>query len=160
MATRVGWGFDAHRFGVMRPLLCGGVTVDPERGLEATSDGDVVAHAAADAVLGAAALGDLGTHFPSSDAAWAGADSMEILGRTVAMAVAAGWRVESIDVTVIAQTVRIAPFRESIRHSLAQVLDIALEATSVKATTTDGMGFIGRDEGVAAIAVAVLRAEA
>ena len=153
---RVGWGFDAHRFGGSGATLLGGVIADAGRGVEATSDGDVLAHAVADALVGAAALGDLGLLFPSHDPRWQGADSMALLGEVVALVGAAGYRVGSIDVTVIAEKVRVAPHREEIRRNLASVLGIGITAVSVKATTTDGLGFLGRGEGLAAMAVVVL----
>lgn len=153
---RVGLGFDAHRFGGVPPTLMAGVVVDAERGVDATSDGDVAAHAVADAVLGAGALGDLGSLFPSDDARWRGADSMALLADVVARTVAAGFRVGSVDVTVIAERVRIAPHREAIRARLAEVLGVETGAISVKATSTDGLGFIGGDEGIAVLAAAVL----
>jgi 2-C-methyl-D-erythritol 2,4-cyclodiphosphate synthase len=153
---RVGWGLDAHRFSAAGRVLLAGVTADESRGVEATSDGDVLAHAVADAVLGAAALGDLGERFPSGHPASEGADSMELLSEVVALAAAAGFRVASVDVTVVAESVRIAPIRERIRRALAACLDVAPEAVSVKATTTDGMGWIGSGEGLAVAAVAVL----
>ena len=154
---RVGWGFDAHRFGGPGPLRLAGVVVDRARGLEGTSDADVVAHAVADALLGGAALGDLGTYFPSSDARWEGADSMELLRLVVERIGEAGFETASVDVTVIAETLRIASHREELRKSLAGALGLEAEAVSVKATSTDGLGMIGRDEGMAAVAVAVLR---
>ncbi len=153
---RVGWGCDAHPFGGAPPVRLGGVVVDESRGLAATSDGDVLAHAVADAMLGAAALGDLGDHFPSSDPRWRGADSMELLRRVVALVRAAGYEPASVDTTVIAETVRVAPHRAAIQDALAAALGLAGTAVSVKATSTDGMGFVGRDEGVAATATAVL----
>ncbi|MFH1330962.1 MAG: 2-C-methyl-D-erythritol 2,4-cyclodiphosphate synthase [Actinomycetota bacterium] len=153
---RVGWGIDAHRFGGPGPTLLGGVVADDLRGVEATSDGDVLAHAAADALLGAAALGDLGSLFPSDDPRWAGADSMTLLAEVVARVAAAGYRVSSLDATVIAERVRVAPHREAIRCRLAGVLGVGAGAVSVKATSTDGLGFLGRDEGLAAVVVAVL----
>lgn len=153
---RVGWGFDAHRYGGSPPVRCAGVVVDPQRGVAATSDGDVPAHAVADALLGAAALGDLGAHFPSSDPRWRGADSMGLLAEVVERVAAAGFRPASLDVTVVAETVRVAPHREAIRAALARVLGLPVGAVSVKATSTDGMGFLGRDEGIAAVAVAVV----
>ena len=156
MTARVGWGFDAHRFAHTGAVLLCGVVADDERGVEATSDGDVPAHAVADALLGAAALGDLGAVFPSDDSAWRGADSMRLLAEVNARVAAAGFRPASIDLTVIAQSVRVAPHREAIRTALADCLGIGREAVSVKATTTDGMGFLGADEGLAAVAVAVL----
>jgi 2-C-methyl-D-erythritol 2,4-cyclodiphosphate synthase len=153
---RVGWGFDAHRFGAAPPVRLAGVVADDERGLLGTSDGDVACHAVADAVLGAAALGDLGTHFPSSDPDWQGADSIELLQRVLAMLEHAGYAVTSIDLTIIAEDVMVAPIRESMRERLAAVIGISLDAVSVKATTTDGMGWLGRSEGIAAAAVAVI----
>lgn len=153
---RVGWGADAHRFGGPGPTRLGGVVVDESRGVEATSDGDVLAHAAADALLGAAALGDLGALFPSGDPRWRGADSMALLAEVVGRVKAAGYRVSSVDATVIAEKVRVSPHREAIRRRLAEVLGAEPRAVSVKATSTDGLGFLGRDEGLAAVVVAVL----
>lgn len=156
MTVRVGWGFDAHRFSESGQVLMAGVVADDSRGIEATSDGDVPVHAVADALLGAAALGDLGTLFPSHHPAWVDADSMELLAEVMMRVMAAGYRVVSIDLTVLAQTVRVSPFREAIRIALADRLGVNVSAVSVKATTTDGMGFLGADEGLAAVAVAVL----
>jgi 2-C-methyl-D-erythritol 2,4-cyclodiphosphate synthase len=155
---RVGWGFDAHRFGGEPPVLLAGVIVERGRGLVGTSDADVVAHAVADALLGAAALGDLGSHFPSGDPQWSGADSMELLAAVVEMITSSGLRPESLDVTVIAERVRVGPHREAIREALSGVLGLQADAVSVKATTTDGMGFLGRDEGIAAVAAVVASA--
>jgi 2-C-methyl-D-erythritol 2,4-cyclodiphosphate synthase len=154
--VRVGWGFDAHRFGGPGPTRLGGVAVDENRGVEATSDGDVLAHAVADALLGAAALGDLGALFPSQDPRWRGVDSMELLAEVVARVRAAGYRVFSLDATVIAEKVRVAPHREAICRRLAEMLDVGVARVSVKATSTDGLGFLGRDEGLAAVAAVVL----
>ena len=148
---RVSWGFDAHRFGGAPPVVLGGVIVDEERGIEATSDGDLVAHAVADALLAAAGLGDVGAHFPSSDPQWRDANSMDLLARVVEMAV--GLQVSFLDVTVIAQDVRIAPHRDAIRSNLAAVLGVAAGSVSVKATTTDHLGAIGASEGLAVVAV-------
>ena len=150
---RIGWGFDAHRIGLEGPMIIAGVTVADDRGLVATSDGDVALHAVADAVLGACALGDLGSHFPSSDPQWRDAASTHLLARVVAMAGDSGFSVESVDLTVIAQTVRIAPHRDEMRRRIAELLHVTADQVSVKATTTDGMGFVGREEGVAAVAV-------
>jgi len=152
---RVGFGFDAHRFGGVGPLKLAGVIVAEDRGLEGTSDADVVAHAVADALLGAAARGDLGDHFPSDDPVWEGADSMHLLARVVALVTDAGHAPSSVDLTVIAQSVRIAPHRQGMRSRLAAVLGIGVDAVSVKATSTDRMGSIGADEGMAALVVAV-----
>ncbi len=151
----IGWGFDAHRFGGDPPVLLAGVVVDQTRGVIGTSDADVAAHAVADALLGAAVLGDLGTLFPSSDPAWTGADSMQLLGTVVERCAEVGFAPSHVDVTVIAELVRVAPFRDEIRRRLALVLGMAVDDVSVKATTTDGMGFIGLDEGIAAVAVAI-----
>jgi 2-C-methyl-D-erythritol 2,4-cyclodiphosphate synthase len=148
---RVGLGFDAHRFGGKSPLVLGGVIVDHERGLEATSDGDAAAHAVSDALLGAVGLGDMGTHFPSSDEGWRGADSMLMLDTVVKLVRASGWWVNNVDLTIIAQNVRIDPHRQAMRLALSDVLET--EAVSVKATTTDTMGFTGRGEGLAVLAV-------
>jgi 2-C-methyl-D-erythritol 2,4-cyclodiphosphate synthase len=148
---RVGLGFDAHRFGGKPPLVLGGVIIDAERGLEATSDGDAAAHAVSDALLGAVGLGDMGTHFPSSDERWRGADSMLMLNTVVKLVRASGWWVNNVDLTIIAQSVRIDPHRQAMRMALSEVLET--DAVSVKATTTDTMGFTGRGEGLAALAV-------
>lgn len=150
--VRVGWGFDAHRFGGDPPLLLGGVEASSERGVEATSDGDIVVHAVIDALLGAAALGDLGSFFPSDDPVWHGADSFHMLELSLAELAAHGWRPTFVDVTVIAQTVRVGPIREGIRVNLAAGLGLDASAISVKATTTDRMGWIGADEGLASAA--------
>lgn len=153
---RTGWGFDAHRFSGSGPLLLAGTIVDDDRGLEGTSDADAVAHAVCDALLGASAQGDIGTHFPSSDPRSIDADSMELLGVVSAMIRERGWRVGNVDVTVVSESVRIAPHREAMRVNLARVLGLDVDTVSVKATTTDGMGSIGADEGIAATAVTML----
>ena len=149
--VRVGLGFDAHPFGGQPPLVLAGVVVDSEQGVEATSDGDVAAHAVSDALLGAVGLGDMGSHFPSSDPRWQGADSMLMLDSVLKMVRASGWWVNNVDLTIIAQTVRVDPHREAIKQALTSLLET--EAVSVKATTTDRMGFTGRGEGLAALAV-------
>ncbi len=149
---RIGWGFDAHRFGGSGPVVLAGVVVDPTRGIEATSDGDVVAHAVADALLGALALGDIGVHFPSSDPEMEGMDSMDLLAKVVRIVEDRGSLVGNVDVTVIAQSVRIGPHREEMRDRLAAIVRIDRSSVSVKATTTDEMGSIGRDEGIAVTA--------
>jgi 2-C-methyl-D-erythritol 2,4-cyclodiphosphate synthase len=152
-ATRVGWGFDAHPLDGVPPLIIGGVEISDQVGVSATSDGDVLAPAVTDAVLGACTLADIGEHFPSDDPAMAGAGSLELLGQAAAMAVKAGWQVTHLDATVLAQDVRIAPHRQDMRANLARALGVAEDLVSVKATTTDGLGFIGRGEGLAAVAV-------
>jgi len=153
---RIGTGFDAHRLGGPPPLKLAGVVVDPGQGLVATSDGDAVAHAVADALLGAASLGDVGQFFPSGDERWRGADSMELLARVVAMLGVKGMSIGNLDVTVIAERVRISPHRDLMRTRLATVLGAEPDRVSIKATTTDGMGFAGRGEGVAASAVVLV----
>ncbi len=155
--VRIGSGFDAHRIGGAPPLKLAGVVVDSEQGLVATSDGDVVAHAVADALLGAAALGDLGMFFPSGDDKWKGVDSMELLARVVDSLHTEGLVVGNLDVTVIAERVRVSPHRGNMRRRLAAVLGTDTDRISVKATTTDGMGFAGRGEGIAASAVVLVR---
>ena len=150
---RTGWGFDAHRTNAEPPLLLGGVVVSETIGVEATSDGDVVAHAVTDALLGACVLGDMGEWFPSDDPAFHNADSMALLGRAVEQAARAGWVPTHADVTVIAQDVRVAPHRSGVRAAIAGRLGLAVDAVSVKATTTDGLGWLGVGEGIAAVAV-------
>lgn len=144
---------DAHRLGCDPPVLLAGVEVDRVRGVVATSDGDVAAHAVADALLGSMALGDLGEHFPSNDPRWENADSMALLDQVVRMARAAGGQPLFCDVTVVAESVRVSPHRTDVRKALAGALGIPLDDVSVKATTTDGMGWLGRDQGIAAMAV-------
>lgn len=151
--TRIGIGFDVHAFNTTPPVLLGGVVVDTERGVDATSDGDVACHAVTDAILGAANLGDMGMHFPSSDPRWDGADSVEMLQEAVRMAASKEVRVVAIDVTVISQSVRVAPYRDDIRAGLAAAIGLSPDRVSVKATTTDYLGSLGRDEGLAAMAV-------
>ncbi len=153
---RTGWGFDAHRLGGEPPLLLGGVVVSATEGVIATSDGDVVAHALTDAVLGAAVAGDMGDHFPSHDPAFAGADSMGLLAKAVSQAADLGWAVSHADVTVVAESIRVSPHRDAMRVELAAVLGVETGSVSVKATTTDGLGAIGAGEGVAAVAVVTM----
>jgi len=153
--TRVGLGFDAHAFDPDRPLVLGGVTIPAEAGLAGHSDADVLSHAVADAVLGAALLGDLGSAFPD-DARWRDASSLDILAETAGAAGDEGWRVEGVDATVVAQAPRLAPWREEMALNIAGALQVDSRKVSVKATTTDGMGFTGRGEGIAAIAVVLV----
>lgn len=155
---RVGFGFDAHRFGGNWPVRLGGVLVDESRSVEATSDGDVACHALVDALFGAAGLGDLGTHYPSTDEQWQGISSLELVRDAVQKLAEAGWVPVQVDLTVVAQSVKVSPHRDAIKKGLATALGIGLSNVSVKATTTDFMGSIGRDEGLAATAVAVIAA--
>lgn len=151
--TRVGWGFDAHALNEDPPLLLGGVEVSDTHGLAATSDGDVLAHAITDALLGACVLGDLGEHFPSSDPRFHGVSSLGLLSEAAGMAADASFAVSHVDATVIAEQIRVAPHRQAIRESLAAALGIPTDLISVKATSTDGLGFTGTSQGVAAVAV-------
>lgn len=153
---RVGWGVDAHRFADEGTVLVCGVVADATRGVVATSDGDVAVHAVIDALLGAAALGDIGSLYPPDAVESQGADSMDLLADTMTRITAAGYAVTSVDLTVVAQSVRIAPIRDAARERLAAGLGVGIDRVSVKATTTDHMGFTGRDEGLAALAVVVL----
>lgn len=154
---RIGIGFDMHPFATGRRLMLGGVEVPHEAGLAGHSDADVLLHAVMDALLGAAALGDIGQHFPSDDPQWKDADSRDLLRRVVAMLRERGHAVGNIDATVIAQEPRLAPHIEAMRAAIAEDLGVAVDCVSVKATTTDGLGAIGRGEGVAALAVALLQ---
>lgn len=153
---RVGHGFDAHRFAQGRPFVLGGVIIPYERGPLGHSDADVLAHAVSDAILGACALGDLGKHFPDTDARWKGADSMRLLGACAAMAAERGYALSNLDATVVVQAPKLAPHLEAIRARLAEVLDVEPGAISVKAKTSEGMGYTGDGTGIAAYAVATL----
>lgn len=154
---RVGQGFDVHALVPGRPLVIGGVTIDHPRGLLGHSDADVLLHALTDALLGAAALGDIGRHFPDTDAAWAGADSRRLLRRAVELVGASGWQVVNVDCTIIAQAPRMAPHVPAMVANIAVDLGIAPDRVNVKAKTTERLGFTGRGEGIAAEAVALLQ---
>jgi 2-C-methyl-D-erythritol 2,4-cyclodiphosphate synthase len=154
---RVGSGFDAHAFEDGVPLVLGGVRIEHPRGLAGHSDGDVLAHALTDAVLGAAGLEDIGAYFSSDDPALAGADSLELLARAWERVRAEGWELANADVVLIGEEPRLAPHRDEMRQRLAGALGVAAELVAVRATTTDGLGFTGRREGLAAQAVALLR---
>jgi len=153
---RTGIGVDSHRFADGRRLVLGGVEIPHDRGLAGHSDADVLAHAIADALLGAAVLGDIGQYFPDTDERWRDADSMELLRTVASLVREAGWEVEHVDATVLMERPRLAAHRDAIAASLGAVLG----SVSVKATTGEGMGFVGRAEGVAAVAVATLRSAA
>jgi 2-C-methyl-D-erythritol 2,4-cyclodiphosphate synthase len=150
---RVGHGFDAHRLVAGRRLILGGVEVPHETGALGHSDADVLVHALADALLGAAALGDLGSRFPDSDARWKDADSMQLLERCVGELRPAGFRVENADATIVLERPRLAPFISGMRENLARCLNVPLDCVSVKAKTSDGLGFTGDGSGIAAYAV-------
>jgi 2-C-methyl-D-erythritol 2,4-cyclodiphosphate synthase len=154
---RVGTAFDAHGLLDGIPLVLGGVRIDHPRGLAGHSDGDVLAHALTDAVLGAAGMEDIGALFPSGDPALAGADSLELLREAWRSVRDAGWELENADVVLIGEEPRLAPHRDAMRERLADALGVAPERVAVRATTTDGLGFTGRREGLAAQAVALLR---
>ena len=153
---RIGTGFDAHAFEDGVPLVLGGVRIDHPRGLAGHSDGDVLAHALTDAVLGAAGLEDIGALFPSGDPALAGADSLELLARAWEQVQASGWQLANADVVLIGEEPRLAPHRQEMRQRLSNALGVDPELVAVRATTTDGLGFPGRGEGLAAQAVALL----
>ena len=155
---RVGWGFDAHRLNDDPPLLLGGVVASEMVGVMATSDGDVLAHALADAVLGAAVAGDIGDHFPSADPESEGADSMAMLQHAIKLALSRGLEIAHLDATVVSESVPIGPVREQIRASIAKAAGVDVDLISVKATSTDGLGFVGSGEGIAAIAVVTMKA--
>jgi 2-C-methyl-D-erythritol 2,4-cyclodiphosphate synthase len=156
MKVRVGTGFDVHALVCGRRLVLGGVEIDHPRGLLAHSDGDVLLHAIADAVLGAAGLGDIGKMFPDDDARWRGADSRALLRQVVGLAREAGWRIENVDCTVIAQAPKIAPHVAAMRAAIAADLAIEAAAVNVKGKTTEHLGFTGRGEGIAAQAAVLL----
>lgn len=153
---RVGLGYDSHTFDVSRECILGGVRIPDTPGLAGFSDGDAVAHAVTDAVLGAAALGDIGGHFPPGDETWRDADSLELLRKAVGLAADRGLRVGNVDVTVVAQGIRIAPHADGMARALAGALGVAPGDVSVKGKTNEGMGWEGREEGLAVHAVALL----
>ena len=155
MNARVGQGFDVHAWSdeANRPLVLGGVVLPGERGLAGHSDADVLAHAVADALLGAAGLGDIGTHFPDTDSRWRGADSLTLLGHVVGLVQAEGWSIGNVDTTVVLEAPKLAPHRAAMEERLAGVVGAPV---SVKAKRAEGLGALGRGEGVACLAVALL----
>ncbi|MEZ4497060.1 MAG: 2-C-methyl-D-erythritol 2,4-cyclodiphosphate synthase [Thermomicrobiales bacterium] len=157
--VRTGIGYDVHQFADGRRMVLGGVEIPFERGLLGHSDADVLLHAIADAVLGAAALGDIGKHFPPSDPAFKDADSVELLRHSCALVVEAGFAINNIDATVIAEAPRVGPHAEAMRERIALACGIAVGDVSIKATTNERMGFVGREEGIAALAIATLQQE-
>jgi 2-C-methyl-D-erythritol 2,4-cyclodiphosphate synthase len=156
LPLRTGIGYDSHRFEPGGPLVLGGVRVPSDVHLHGHSDGDAVAHAVTDALLGAAALGDIGEMFSDRDAANAGRDSIEMLGLAVSRLHGAGWRVGQIDVVVVAETPKIAPHRDAMRARIAAAAGIQAADVSIKGKTNEGMGFVGRGEGIACIATATI----
>jgi 2-C-methyl-D-erythritol 2,4-cyclodiphosphate synthase len=153
---RIGIGLDAHALAAGVPLVLGGVAIEHPRGLAGHSDGDVIAHALIDALLGAAALGDIGSLFPSEDERWQGADSLDLLARAYTEVRGAGWALVNADCVLIGEEPRIAPYRSEMQRRLADALGAEPERVSVRATTTDQLGFTGRGEGLAAQAVALI----
>ncbi len=158
-ALRIGHGYDVHRFcepAEQRPLIIGGVTIEHDRGLAAHSDGDVLIHALCDALLGAAGQGDIGRHFPDNDPAFAGADSAGLLSAVVDRLAREGWQAVNADITVVAQAPRMGPYIEPMRARLAELIGCPRQCVNIKATTTEGMGPLGRREGIAVHAVALI----
>ena len=153
---RIGHGYDVHRFQSGSFITLGGVQIAHDKSFVAHSDGDVLLHALTDALLGAAALGDIGQHFPDTDPAYQGADSRQLLRHVVELLKQAGWRIGNIDTTILAQAPKLAPHIGVMRENIAADLNLALDQVNVKATTTEGLGFVGREEGIAAYAVALL----
>ena len=156
MTLRIGNGFDVHALVAGRPLVLGGVRIPFERGLDGHSDADVLLHAICDAILGALALGDLGAHFPDTDARWKGADSRTLLRQVAGLAAGQGYEVGNVDVTVVAQMPKLAPYVAAMRDNVAVDLACGVDRVSVKATTTERLGFAGRGEGIAALATILL----
>jgi len=156
MKLRIGNGFDVHALVAGRKLILGGVTIPWDRGLDGHSDADVLLHAVCDAILGALALGDLGAHFPDTDPKWKGADSRMLLRQVMALASHDGWKIGNLDATLIAQAPKLAPHAAAMRANLAADLGCKLDDVSVKATTTEHLGFTGRGEGIGALATVLL----
>ncbi|MDO6825643.1 2-C-methyl-D-erythritol 2,4-cyclodiphosphate synthase [Marinobacter sp. 1_MG-2023] len=153
---RIGQGFDVHAFGEGDAVILGGVSIPYSQGLKAHSDGDVLLHALADALLGAVALGDIGHFFPDTSAEWAGADSRDLLRRVVARVAEEGFGIVNVDTTIIAQAPKMAPYIERMRLNIAEDLSIPASCVSVKATTSEKLGFTGRGEGIACQAICLL----
>jgi 2-C-methyl-D-erythritol 2,4-cyclodiphosphate synthase len=154
--VRVGVGYDSHRFDPSRPLILGGVHIPDTPGLSGHSDGDAVAHAVIDAILGAGAAGDVGRHFPPEEEQWRGADSMALLAESVRILSRKGFRPSNVDVVVVCERPKLAPLVDDIRKRLADVLDVPLDSVSLKGKTNEGMGWIGSGEGLAVHAVALV----
>lgn len=156
---RIGYGYDTHRFAEGRPLILGGIEIPFERGLSGHSDADVLLHAICDALLGAAALGDIGQHFPDTDPAYQGADSAELLQKTAELVGQAGFKICNVDATIVLERPRLGKRTTEMKARIAGLLGLAEQRVSVKATTSEGMGFVGREEGVAAHAVCLISRE-
>ena len=156
---RIGHGYDVHRLVPGRPLILGGVHVDYDRGLDGHSDADVLVHAVMDALLGAAALGDIGRHFPDTDGQYKNCSSLRLLARAVEILSKAGYRVSNADVTIVAQRPKLAPYIEKMRKSVADALSLGVDRVNVKATTSEGLGFEGAEQGISAHAVVMITKE-
>jgi len=156
MTMRIGFGYDVHAFTTDRPLVLGGIPVPFEYGLSGHSDADAVIHAVVDALLGAAALGDIGAHFPSSDVRWKNQPGAVFLDHIYNLLCQLHWKIGNIDATIVAERPKLAPYVQGMRSHLAEHLHLEIDQVSVKATTTDGLGFAGRREGIACYAVALL----
>jgi len=156
MTIRIGFGYDVHTFASGRPLILGGITIPFERGLSGHSDADTIIHAVVDALLGAAALGDIGQHFPSTDERWKNQPSSVFLDHTYELLYQEHYEISNIDATIVAEQPKLAPHIQAMRTHLAEHLHLTREQVSVKATTTDGLGFAGREEGIACYAVVLL----
>ncbi|WP_404402645.1 2-C-methyl-D-erythritol 2,4-cyclodiphosphate synthase [Idiomarina seosinensis] len=156
MSIRIGHGYDVHKWGSDKPLRLAGVEVPHTIGLLAHSDGDVVLHALTDALLGAVALGDIGQHFPDTDPRYRNADSMQMLQHSAALAQDEGYQLSNADITIVAQAPKMAPHIESMRQAIAQGLGVSISAINVKATTTEKLGFVGREEGIACHCVVLM----
>lgn len=157
MSFRVGQGVDVHPFAEERPLILGGVRISELGGLDGHSDADAVLHAITDAILGAIGKGDIGEYFPSTDARWRGAESRIFVAEAVRLVAETGGAIENVDVTIVAERPKMAPHRAAMRQSIAALLSIDPDRVNVKATTTDHLGFLGRGEGICALAVAMVR---
>jgi 2-C-methyl-D-erythritol 2,4-cyclodiphosphate synthase len=156
---RIGFGYDVHRFAAGRDLILGGVKIQHPLGLLGHSDADVLTHAIMDALLGALAKGDIGRYFPDTDPAYENIDSLFLLARVMEMLKQAGWRINNVDTTVVAQKPKILPYVPAMRSKLAAIMEITLDCLSIKATTSEGLGFVGREEGIVAYAVVSLLAD-
>ncbi|MBZ0205273.1 MAG: 2-C-methyl-D-erythritol 2,4-cyclodiphosphate synthase [Flavobacteriales bacterium] len=159
MRIRTGFGYDSHRLVTGRPFLLGGIEVPHDKGGMGHSDADVLLHAITDALLGAVALGDIGLHFPDTDPAWKDADSRKLLRHVVELLREKGWTVGNMDCTVVLEQPKLRPHVDAMRSSIAALLDVEVDAVSVKASTNEKMGFVGREEGVVAYAVVLVKEE-
>lgn len=159
MTIRIGYGYDVHRLESGRPLVLGGVDIGSELGPVAHSDGDVLLHALCDALLGAAALGDIGRHFPDTSDEFRGISSVVLLERVTGLIAGNGWRIGNIDATILLERPKVAPFREAMCRRISEATGVPVEAVSIKATTSEGLGFVGHGDGIAAHAVVLLLSE-